>query len=507
MITEMNSRDASPYLMACPAAVLLMVYAVVNGVPFVYPDAFVYFAYGESAWQKVGDAFGSLMPADGSANISVAPADRVPAAAVDEAPAAFMSGSDSSDDGWTPATGRSVYYGLLSALPGPFAPPWNGIVLQAYSSALIVAFVWRATVGTIGFGYVTVMGALGIVTTFGIFASTAMPDVWAAHGILAVAVLVAFRDRIGQIDEIVLWIVVLFAALAHSTHLAVLATLTAILVAARTVRPTAIPKGTIGKTAAILALTVGLGAGARLAVEHAAGRPPLGMPFLTAHLVDGGPGMEFIRNACPDAGFAVCERADRIPVGWREFIFRFSESEDYTRRLADEDASFALATLRHSPAAVTRLALRDAARQITMIGLATTPIRAAIGESAAAEHSPGPLAQRVREGRLYDAGWLYTAISRLNTVLVLAGILALAFVAMGPACETGGRNTRGLRRLLAVSLSGILLNAAICGILASPYDRFQARVAWLIPVLSLIAIAACLRERRPHLFRKESSST
>ena len=33
--------------------------------------------------------------------------------------------------------------------------------------------------------------------------------------------------------------------------------------------------------------------------------------------------------------------------------------------------------------------------------------------------------------------------------------------------------------------SGILANALVCSVLASPLDRFQARVIWLIPLLAL----------------------
>jgi len=32
----------------------------------------------------------------------------------------------------------------------------------------------------------------------------------------------------------------------------------------------------------------------------------------------------------------------------------------------------------------------------------------------------------------------------------------------------------------------LLLNAAVCGILSSPVDRYQARVIWLVPLLALV---------------------
>lgn len=498
MIVAASSRSASPYLMACLGGLLLLIYVFVNGVPFFYPDAFVYFYYGESAWEKLGstlpDFWWATAPSGGVSPEAFAPLDELSTGNT-------ASVGTGGKDNWTPRAGRSVYYGLLSALPGIFSPPWNGVILQAYCSALTVAFAWRAAAGAVGAGYLVAMAALGVLSTFGIFASTAMPDVWAAVGILAVAVLVAARDRIGRIDRIVLWGLVLFAALAHSSHLLVLGILVVLFGVLRAAKVAPIAWVTIGKLFAVLVAAVGLEMAAQAAIARAAGNQPLGLPFLTAHLVDGGPGMDFIRDACPDAGFAVCEGADRLPVEWREFLFRFSVPLDYQRRLVDEDASFALATLRHDPLAVIGLALRDAARQTVMIGLVTTPIRSAIGERAAAEQSSAPLAQRVRAGRLYDADWLYRFLSITNMALVLAGLAALGFVATRPDL---GTRAGGLRPFLVVSITGLLLNAAVCGVLASPYDRFQARVAWLVPVLAIIALAAYSQDRRLYLRGRET---
>jgi hypothetical protein len=38
-------------------------------------------------------------------------------------------------------------------------------------------------------------------------------------------------------------------------------------------------------------------------------------------------------------------------------------------------------------------------------------------------------------------------------------------------------------------LGGIIINAAVCGILASPWGRFQARVVWLITLLGVTVLA------------------
>ena len=41
-----------------------------------------------------------------------------------------------------------------------------------------------------------------------------------------------------------------------------------------------------------------------------------------------------------------------------------------------------------------------------------------------------------------------------------------------------------------VLLVFVLVNAAVCGGIASPYDRFQGRIVWLIPLAAVLAATA-----------------
>jgi hypothetical protein len=47
---------------------------------------------------------------------------------------------------------------------------------------------------------------------------------------------------------------------------------------------------------------------------------------------------------------------------------------------------------------------------------------------------------------------------------------------------------------IAIVVAGLCLNAAITGILSAPYNRYQARVIWLVPFLGMYL--ACLRNKR-----------
>lgn len=470
----------SPYLAAIPAVVLLSIYAIVNGVPFVYPDAFVYIAYGDTAWQRVGTLL------EGWFGNATVPAGGGPPAFGTEGASLLP------DEPWSPLAGRSIFYSVFVTIPGPFLRPWTGILLQGYCVALAIAFFWRAVVGRIDAIYFVAIAVLGLLTTLGMFSPLAMPDVWAGVGILSLAILLTASPRIGRFDAVVLWTFAVFAALSHSSHLAVLAVVALLCVTGRLTGINSLPWTRVGTLCGSVAVVLALGSASNAIIERAAGAPLVRLPHLTAHLVDDGPGIPFIRDECPGADFAVCDLADDLPVEWRRFLFVTSTTtEALERSLAAQDTRFALATIRHDPIGVLNFALHGAIRQTTMFDLESVPIRGDIGESGVVRKSNDQMAVAVRMGRLFEEGWLYQAISVTNMVLLIGSAIGLAAM----ACRRGGEEPlRGRGDLVLFVVCGMLLNAAICGILASPYDRFQARVIWLLPLVALALSAVRSRE-------------
>jgi hypothetical protein len=44
--------------------------------------------------------------------------------------------------------------------------------------------------------------------------------------------------------------------------------------------------------------------------------------------------------------------------------------------------------------------------------------------------------------------------------------------------------------LVSIILTTVIVNAAVCGILSGPADRYESRVLWLLPLLGLLTVAA-----------------
>ena len=72
-------------------------------------------------------------------------------------------------------------------------------------------------------------------------------------------------------------------------------------------------------------------------------------------------------------------------------------------------------------------------------------------------------------------------------------VLVYVFLAYGGASTTGGA---GFREFAGLVIAGVMLNAAVCGVLSGIFDRYQARVVWLVPLLALVWGLQLLTSRR-----------
>jgi hypothetical protein len=75
-------------------------------------------------------------------------------------------------------------------------------------------------------------------------------------------------------------------------------------------------------------------------------------------------------------------------------------------------------------------------------------------------------------------------------------LLSLAIALLTPffLIRAAQRKDSGMIGLVSVVLATVLVNAAVCGILSGPTDRYQSRVIWLLPLLGALALWRKLRE-------------
>jgi hypothetical protein len=243
----------------------------------------------------------------------------------------------------------------------------------------------------------------------------------------------------------------------------------------------------------LLLLTTNLVGHGRLALS------PYGATFLLARLVADGPAARTIAAACPESGWYLCAWAGRLPTHSDDMLW--SPDSPVNRDvagaprflggvlLAPEARAILAETLRREPLAVLGHALAGGARQLVTAGAGDTlgnkdldvTVRRMLALGFPEAEQRRFAQSRQAQGLLWD---LAKPLAAIHAATLLVGGLGLVWVLLRPGLD---RATRGL--LLAV-LVGVAANALATGALSGVNPRYQARIAWLLPLAAFLGAAA-----------------
>ena len=199
---------------------------------------------------------------------------------------------------------------------------------------------------------------------------------------------------------------------------------------------------------------------------------PKRLPILLARSLEDGPAAWYLKDHCQGSSFAMCEAfADNIPQNISEFLWKSegisSISTDTLNAIRAEEMAFLIATFKQYPAAQTWSFVGNVARQIVTVGTDDLyPID---------EFSVGKI-DSFQASVLDPFDW----ITKAATLFALFVILIL---------WRRGSLSRHERDLALMIIVGLIVNAVIFGGMSAPVDRYQSRVAWLLPALWFIHAA------------------
>ena len=185
----------------------------------------------------------------------------------------------------------------------------------------------------------------------------------------------------------------------------------------------------------------------------------------------------FIDRAGPDTSWAGFLWSRDPAVG----IFMGQEPA-VQRARSNEQYRFFWATLRHDPAAQIAASTRNWLVQLWQFGVTTANYKHSQVEGYA-EHFPASHFNRLRETRAYRGEWpsgTYSLITRVTFVISLF-FAAFLIVRWRRTRHDGADGRPPVLALVLLLALGVLLNAAITGVLSGQVDRYQARVIWLVP--------------------------
>ena len=330
-------------------AALLCLPAILNGQPFFYPDTPAYVRRAEMGVSKVLGA-DRIKPWVGEASAA-------------EEPAAPSAGARAENDRDVSLAGRSVYYGALVYGAHAAGSLWLAVAAQALC---VAGMLHLLIVRLLGFGgrHLLAAGAsLALLTPLAAFTGLLMPDLFAGLTVLCSGVLASYWNRLRRWECIGVAALLLFAIAAHSSHLALAAAMLIFLLGCKLLRLS------LRAPWPALVLMAGCVLGGvaaewvfNKAMVAAVGAPPVRLPHSMAHLIGMGPGTDYLRQNCPQAGYVACDYVANFPTHWDDFLFSDEPSKgafwladaQAKRRMSEEQPAFVLDVLRFDPVGVAR---------------------------------------------------------------------------------------------------------------------------------------------------------
>lgn len=453
--------------------------AIVNRAPFLFPDT--------TSYVRAADAI--VLRAAGYQTVWSNADVRQIAADTGSKPQAPIAASPGSAEPKPVLLGRSVYYGALAYLGAAAGQFWGTIVLQALFASWVLFGLVRHIISpaharafAVTYGSIVAAAAL---TPLPFFTSMVMPDVFAGTAVIAGAVLIAGWQRETRWGRIGWTVAAGYSALVHSSHVLILAAMAVVGLLI------GISTGWTRRHGAIVTLVAALiGLAGEMAfassVKSMTGVAPIRPPFITARLVEDGPGTHYLDSHCGAPTFYLCRFRDRLPIPSDDFLWRTDNKGVFKagtvaeqRRLAAEQSRFVGLVIADRPLAVLGSTLRAIGRQFRAWRLPEFNWESGYADEFADRLPPDERATFLRSAS-YRGAMPTQFVTMLVPVWTIIGIAVFA--------SSLWRRRTGARRLyMSMLVVGWVCNIAICGALSTPHDRYQARVLWLMALMPFLA--------------------
>lgn len=389
---------------------------------------------------------------------------------------------------------KTAAYGPFLLLFHQGTTLWLPLAAQGLMLSWLLWLVQRVALGeAFPARHLLLCGLLAALTAAPWFTAMLMPDVFTPVVVLCTFLLGFGEDRLHRLEMLAVGLMGALGVAVHLSHLpTALALVALVLLARRRWRP--VLRVCLPLAAAMLFL---LGAN-----WHNFGRATLsahGSIFLFARLQADGPAVATLRDRCPAAGWYLCDFIDAMPMDSDHFLWNPNSppSRDAAGHhrpmgsvmLAPEAAQVVAATLRDHPWAVARAALGNWADQLVKVRVGDTHDNADLDEFAGRVLARGFPASEV--AAFQAAAQMQGTLERRAAPFLLPHVplllLSLPLLLAATWLFARRQDTTRLGLVLCV-LVGVAGNAFATGALSKPHHRYQARIAWLLPMAAALAL-------------------
>lgn len=471
---------------------------IINGKPLFYFDTVGYVAQGHSALRMLGWQAESPLAGRRAEVKAARDADR-PAAMPDLAEI---------DSGNTVDGSRSTFYAILAGAAARLGVLESLMVLDIVAVMLALWLPLRIAARRWGLP-VPLSQAVAmpiIVASLGslpFFVAYLMPDTFAPVLLLVLATLAVFARQM-TVAEMALAVALGAAAImSHLSHLAIGVLMVPVVAAVSLL----LSRRGWWLAPALALVIVGIGfaeqSALRSTAKAVAHSDVVIKPYITARLIQDGPGLVYLERHCPDAGIPTCKLYEALQ--WSDDPYRITASHivfETSPRLgsfrlmtpadqkavAEDQIGFFFDVLRDQPVATVLAFARNMLIQTGWVAVdLTIPTDKIVAQN---EGVSGLLSGDFSHGRITaDTSWL-GPLTLFHQALYLASLAVIVVLLLLP------RRVPVEMKIFALAvLAGMLANALVCGGISQPSTRYGARVIWLLPALATILATFAWRSR------------
>jgi hypothetical protein len=329
------------------------------------------------------------------------------------------------------------------------------------------------------------VAAIAATSGMAVYVCKPIPDAWAAPAVLALHLVAWHGPSLVKWENAALVGIVVFAGAAHMATFGVLAGLSVLCAVA------CLARRRLGFAPRIGVAAMAVWSGPLLLLVGnviVAGQLTLGADgeiFLFARMVEDGMAADILAEECPHTDWRLCGYRDALPAYAEAFAF---DDESPLRKIggaADPRTQAEIAAIigrslaRHPLAHAARAGALMVTQLVDVgVGGVIEPLMSGHTRAMLVRYAPALI-------RGFDTAWQQTDdidVSEWSDWVVVplsvTASLALPVFAF-LIWRAGPCRAAMLPAMLSIALVG---NAAICGVIAGPNDRYQARLAWLAPL-------------------------
>ncbi len=431
--------------------------AVFYGRPSYYYDSEGYFANGRGAFFAVKAKLQHLLPHRQAAGARHGPS---------------KSGKD------VVAT-RSVPYSVFA-----FLTSWpNGtmvvtVIIQAMVLSSVILIWWRRVSAGLSWTTAMLAGLVLAASSAPWFASFVMPDIFAGAGLLALLIMaLPSAEPLGWLTRAYLVLVVAFAFAAHASNMPLLLAVSGLVLlhlSYQAYREGRLPDWReMAWFAAPVALGVAVTVATSLVGFSEVSLAPKRLPLVLARSIADGPARWYLERHCKDEKWTICQVMPVLPKNHADFLFGRNGLHSIATpaqmdAIRKEEGEIVRRAVREYPLQQAAVAARSYVRQVFAWGLWDNEFRRTL------EAKPGG-ATLLRDVPFSNRA--LTIGDALSTAMLLVAVVYL--IVLGP------RMRRAEAGVVFLAVAGLLVNAAVTGVLSSVANRYQGRLIWVVPALAL----------------------